>query len=134
MNTALPICVDDFGSEVYRCRYTDQLVWADIAFVVGATMPGVKARYVITPDARQAHRNSGIAFHDSEANCNTCRHLVRVRHAKCRSGFLRGRCAHPSPQLDASPYFNRMEGDVMVFHPDDPMHMPCYESRFSTTD
>ncbi len=127
-----PICTDDFGTSVFQCRYTSTLVWADSCVVVGATMPGVKARYVMAPTVRaaQAHRASGIAFHESEANCNTCRWLERVKHEK-NAGFLYGRCAGPAPRFESSPYFNRMQGDVMVFHPDDPMGMPCYESRFS---
>lgn len=126
-----PTCTDDYGTSVYRCRYTSSMVWADACEVIGSVVPGVKARYVIAPtiEARHAHKASGIAFHESERNCNTCLFLSRVPHAKS-AGFLHGRCTNAMAQVEASPYFNRMNGDVMVFHPDDPMHMPCYESRF----
>jgi hypothetical protein len=33
--------------------------------------------------------------------------------------------------LKEHPYRHLMNGDVMAFHPDDPMHMPCYESRYA---
>lgn len=129
--TQAPLCTDDFGTLVFRCRYTDGLVWANQALVVGATIPGVKARYVIadTSEARQQHRLSGISFHESEANCNTCAHLERVAHLK-NAGLLYGRCASPEAVRQASPYFARAMGDVMVFHPDDYMGMPCYKSRW----
>lgn len=125
------LCVDDFGCEVYECRYTKAPVWADIGVVIGPFAPGVKAKYIMHPDAKEAHRQSGINFHESEANCNTCTHLVRVQREKNRAGFLYGRCANPSGQPSKSPYANRQDGDVMVFHPDDPMHMPCYVSRWA---
>ena len=132
----LPVCIDDFGTSVYECRYTRALVWADSATVIGATMPGVKARYVMatTDQANAAHKASVIAFHESEENCNTCRFLERVQRDKSKAGFLFGRCKSATPQIEASPYFNLKEGDVMVFHPEDPMHMPCYVSRWDASN
>ena len=132
----LAVCTDDFGTLVFRCRYTEHLVWADVAIVIGATMPGVRARYVMaeTVEAKAAHKASGIAFHEIEANCNTCRFLERVKRDKNRAAFLYGRCTSAEPKFEASPHFNRREGDVMVFHPDDPMSMPCYVSRWETSN
>jgi hypothetical protein len=68
-------------------------------------------------------------------NCNTCRHLCRVKHEKNSAGFLYGRCASSSSNLDAHPYNHLMQDGIMAFHPDDLMGMPCYESRYlKTTD
>lgn len=132
----LPLCVDDFGTNVYACFYTGILVWADRAVVIGAIIPRVKTCYVIamTDEAKNAHKASGIAFHENEANCNTCRFLKRVKHNKNVAGFLYGRCTSSLPNIEANPYFNRMEGDVMMFHPEDPMNMPCYVPRWKTSN
>ena len=129
------VCVDDFGSNVYVCRYTKRLVWAEVARVVGAMLPGVKAHYVVedTIEGRAEHKQSGIWFHESEANCNTCANLERVTRPK-NAGFLYGRCkSGKSCNATDSPYTDRTRGEVICFHPDDPMHMPCYESRWAVT-
>lgn len=124
--------VDDFGDEVHRCRYTHVLVWPDQAGFVGALVPGVRAKYVVSKSAEATalHKASGISFQEAEANCNTCRWLKRVKHPK-RGGFLYGTCESPESRSDASPYHDRTEQGVLMFHPDDPMHMPCYTSRWS---
>ena len=126
------ICVDDYGVAVYRCHYTFDLVWADVAAFVGATLPGVRARYVVSPGniPLAAHKAQGIRFHESEANCNTCFHLGRVAHAKTPSKFMHGKCRAQHPHHESNPYFGRMDGEVMIFHPEDWMGMPCYQSRW----
>jgi hypothetical protein len=124
-----PICVDDFGNLVYSCCFTGVKVTPDQAISIGATLPGVKAQYFManTDEAREARKKSAILFHESERNCNTCSSLERVKHEKTPSGFLYGRC----PTVDSShPYSARQRGDIILFHPDDPMHMPCYTSRW----
>lgn len=131
----LPVCVDDFGMSVYLCRYTRTLVWADQALVIGGVMPGVKVSYVMaaTDEAKAAQKASSIAYHESEANCNTCHHLERVKRDKNKAGFLYGRCKSAESKIEASPYYSRTEGNVIVFHPDDPMLMPCYISRWEAS-
>lgn len=55
------------------------------------------------------------AYEACEASCNTCAKLARVQHPKNQAGWLVGTCAmKPSP---------------FSFHPEDPMFMPCWESR-----
>lgn len=126
-----PVCIDDFGIEVHECWHTKSLVWADKAVIVGAIIPGVKSSYIIAPGAGEdAHKESVKCFHESEANCNTCMHLERLKHTKTTSGFLHGKCKSEQKQFDAHPYKNRFDGDVMIFHPHDPMNMPCYKSRW----
>lgn len=130
------ICTDDYGQSVYRCRYTAAIVFADDAVVIGARIPGVRARLFIAPseEAKRAHKAEGIAFHEAEANCNTCRYLERVKHSREPAGFLFGRCRSRNGRPDVSHYADRARGDVMIFHPDDPMHMPCYASRWMVPD
>jgi hypothetical protein len=53
--------------------------------------------------------------------------LERVRHEKNSAGFLYGKCKG-IPNVAAHQY--PMAGEVMVFHPDDSMNMPCYVSRW----
>lgn len=71
---------------------------------------------LLTRDSSPASRQ---AYYEMEGNCNTCKHLERVGHAKSPHGFLQGRC-------QASPFCQMF---VMTFHPHDPMHMGCYEDR-----
>lgn len=128
------ICIDDFGNEVHRCFWTGKLVSADIAVITGGFMPGVKSQFIAHPDHHQAKRDSYIAFADiCERNCNTCKHLERAKQEKNRAGFLYGFCKSENSKKHTSPYADREKDGLMVFHPDDPMHMDCYESRFNQT-
>lgn len=112
---------------VYRCQYTEREVRFGDHVFLGAVVPQVRGAYVCRPDAKAAFRASRQAFNESEANCNTCRHLQRVPHEKSRAGFLYGRCE--CADLSAHPYASRIVNGVMPFHPDDFMGMPCYEAR-----
>ena len=111
------VCVDDFGTALYACRFTGRLVGGDAAQTCGAIVPGVRAVYVMadTDAARAAKKASEQAFHESEANCNTCQHLERVPHDKSKAGLLYGRCNRHGVSLD--------------FHPADPMNMQCHNLR-----
>lgn len=113
------------------CRYTGVSVPLSAAKIIGPVVPGVRARYYMadTDVAQAAHRAAGISFHESEANCNTCHHIEREKRDKRPDGFHFGRClsAHGRPDVGDSYY----DGDTMKFHPDDPMHKPCYESRWA---
>lgn len=124
------VCVDDYGNACYQCDYTGR-VTSEIE-MHGALVPGVKRKVPVsnTPEARSARKASAVAFHAMDANCNTCKHLVRVPHEKNSAGFLYGKCSNASGCPDKSPYASRQAGDVMLFHPDDWMGMPCYESRW----
>lgn len=124
-------CVDDFGCEVHKCRFTGVPVSVVEGVVVGATIPGVKTKHLManTPEAWAAKKQSDRWFAESEANCNTCKHLQRVAHEKSH-GFLQGRCTSDKQDVASLPY--KMRGDVMVFHPSDWMGMNCYEPRWNT--
>lgn len=121
-----PFVVDDYGDAVYFGRYTNQLCWPDESRYYGAIVPQVKACYVDLLAADAAHRASVALFNEYERNCNTCAKLVRVPHAKCRFGFLYGRC---SGSKESHPYLSRMRDGVFMFHAEDHMNMSCWEKR-----
>ena len=122
---------DDFGDVVYRCSQLGNLLWPDDVRWVGAIVPRVDVQSVIgrSAEAQSARRQSITWAREMDANCNTCRWLERVRHAKDNSGLLYGRCRNPAARLYAHPYRDRLDGDVFPFAPDDWQGMPCYEGR-----
>lgn len=119
------ICIDDFGNEVYKCHWTGILVSTADSVITGGFIPGVKGAYVAVKDHIDAMRESRSAYDEMESNCNTCKNLERVK-SNLRGGFLNGKCL-------SSPSFENMQyptiNGVMMFHPHDPMHMPCWEPR-----
>ena len=118
---------DDFGNEVHACCFTGLPVSITNGIIIGSIIPGVRAPRLManTPEAKAAKRFHDRAFHKSEANCNMCRHLERVKHEKNRAGFLFGRCKSPAKTAGQYPE----AAGVMQFHPDDPGLMPCWEAR-----
>lgn len=125
------LCVDNFGDGIYLCHHTNNIVHADDAVIVGAIVPSVNAKYVVLRGIGElAHKQSAQWFHESEANCNTCKHLVRVVHKKSKDGFLYGKCNSKTQDIELHQYRGEWVGDIMKFHPHDPMHMSCYDSRF----
>lgn len=110
------ICIDDFGNEVHKCHWTGQLVSIADAVITGGFMPGVKSKFIAIKDHRAAMKQSHRDFNDMDANCNTCKNLSRVNAEKSKHGFLYGTC-------------NIKTKEIMTFHPDDYMGMPCYEQR-----
>ena len=123
------VCIDDFGSAVYRCHATGELTVAENAAFTGPMIPGVSARYVVSKsdEAKAAMKLSRAEFDAMDANCNTCYNLARVKHSKSADGFLYGTCPHKDEH--PRPYAERDAGAVMMFHPSDPMLMPCHKLR-----
>lgn len=83
-------------------------------------IPGVKSS---PPSPEEAK-----AFHESERNCNTCAHLIRIKQPKQVSGLYAGGCnSHPVDH----PYPVGLNQDVwqIKFAPDDWMGMKCWEPR-----
>jgi hypothetical protein len=130
MNIPDTVFTDDYGVALYKCRYTGELVGGENAKIIGATVPGVKSKYVMSKSeaAKLAKIESDNDFHESEANCNTCRNLCRVPHNKIPGGFLTGKCINPKSEM--TPY-KASNTDLIMFHPNDPMHMPCYIPRWT---
>jgi len=114
-----PLCVDDRGVSVYACHVTGRHAWADDCELMPASTPGLREQHVCAPGTKAEQRALSRGFHEAEANCNTCAHLMRTKHAKCRHGFLEGACGK--------------DGHALRFHPDDPLHMACYVSRWDAT-
>jgi hypothetical protein len=124
---SVPVAYVD-GEAIYQCHWTGAWVRERDVIWTGSVVPGVKARYAAAPGFEDARQECVRLFHESERNCNTCNHLCRVFHNKNKAGFLYGTCN--KGRMDAHPYKHLMVDGVMAFHPDDPMHMPCYESRY----
>lgn len=122
------ICVDDFGSEVFKCRATGRLLFWPAYRVVGSLIPGVKSKEAVadTAEARLYLKLERKHFGEMEANCNTCSYLQRVSHSRCQAGFLQGICTKVDP-FDS--LMLRCEKGTLKFHPDDCMLMPCHNQR-----
>lgn len=120
-------CTDDFGEQVFAGRYSGALVKASECIAFGPVIPGVKSKYFDAKGTECLHKESKRLFNETDANCNTCKHLRRIDHAKNTAGFLYGKCLS---RIDESHPYKHLEKDgVMSFHPDDAMLMPCYEAR-----
>jgi len=65
--------------------------------------------------SRDEYLEMRAGYEACESSCNTCKHLERVPQPKDASGFMIARCAR----------FQR----ALRFHPSDPAHMECWESR-----
>ena len=109
-----PILNEPDADGLYTCQYTGLKVSREEAIFLGPCVPQVNGTYVCHPTALPFFKKSKRLFDESEANCNTCKHLVRVKHEPRKSGMLEGAC-HTNPKL--------------LFHPDDFMGMNCYEQR-----
>lgn len=112
------ICTDDFGTLWVKCRYTDKTISSLEGIYIGAIVPQVNGTYFCDKNAMSAFKEEKRLFDESEANCNTCKHLERIPHKKqSPSTIMTGICIH-------TPY--RIE---VKFHPDDWMGMKCWEAR-----
>jgi len=142
-------CID--GENIYSCWWTGKRVKESKMILTPPIMSNVKGMCPAAPGYEAARQESYIAFCDCEENCNTCKHLERVKHEKCRHGWLHGRCKstpinHPYIEKPRNWFFsflwtialfvrkifflNLFWKVPITFHPDDPMYMECYESRF----
>ncbi len=110
-----PLCVDDFGNLVYRCKYTQAIVTTDVAIFIGPCLPQLNGTYVCAPDAWPVFKKSARDFAEMDANCNTCRHLARNKPPKNPHAPWSGMCL--------------FSGKPTAFHPDDWMGMECWSAR-----
>lgn len=109
-----PILNKPNAEGLYECQYTGLKVSLKDAIFLGACTPQVNSTYVCHPTALLSFRKSKRIFDESEANCNTCKHLVRVKHEPRKDKQLQGSCKNHTD---------------LLFHPDDFMGMNCYEQR-----
>ncbi len=116
-----------------ECRYCKrQFADGELRRVVGATLPQAPIQFHAcepqTAECKSAQREHYAAFDAMDANCNTCRSLVRVPHAKRAGGILYGQCAQGMPP--DHPYASRVTAEgVFPFAPADHMGMKCWEPR-----
>jgi hypothetical protein len=109
------------------CHYTKGLITRKDAIVLGAVVPQAPVSYLCHPLSVQARKESVKQFNDSEQNCNTCKHLKRVKFDKAywkTSGLQPGECFNEHKK----PMYQR-EGNTVLFAPDDCMSQECYASR-----
>lgn len=129
----IPLCVDDFGELVYRCRHTDAPTWASRSYIVGSLIPGVGAKYMAALGTEHIQRQQAADFHEAEGNCNMCRHLRRLPKPKTADGILHGLCDRPGEPERRRAMQSMLPMDhTMRFHPHDPLHMPCWQARDSS--
>lgn len=127
-----PICTDDYGSQVFRCPYTHKTTHVSEGYaLVGAIMPNVAGSYICALDYKEAHKQSLAWFHESEANCNACRHFTREKSIKVKgraaiNSFMMGKCTRVTKTLTNNYYSEPM---YLKIYPQDPMHMSCWEKR-----
>ncbi len=119
-----PICCDDFGSMVFKCQYTDAYVLVEDAIFLGPVMPNVSGTYVCSKNSLDAYKASRSLFNETDANCNFCNNLVRIKHEKSKAGFLFGTC-----QKGIKEQIYPIKDNVIMFHPDDCLNFSCWESR-----
>lgn len=68
---------------------------------------------------------------DAAKNCNTCSNLERIEHTKNKFGFLQGRCLG-TPDIPTDLYGSpiiKQRKDIITFHPNDVLLMPCHKQR-----
>jgi hypothetical protein len=100
---------------------------------LASEVPQVKTtKPVYGEEGMRLRKESFRLFHANDANCNTCRHFVRVKadNAKgsnAESNFVYGNCSNPKKELDIIPY--KASGYEVMVHVADWMGMPCWEDR-----
>lgn len=119
-----PICVDNFGNEIYICHWTGKTVSVIDAVITGGFIPGHNTQFLSIKDNRKTMRNSRKLFDELEANCNTCKNLTRIK-SDDKHGFLYGVCENEISQHE----LYTSQNTIMTFHPNDPMHKVCWKSR-----
>ena len=129
-----PDGVDNYGDMYWKtCTETGvSPLFAAESRCVNAYVPGVRVVYVAHTSYTKAMEIQAVRdFYAFEANCNTCKHLIRVPQAikkRQSGGMLYGRCG--STPIN-HPYQSHMQDGIMAFPPDDHMNMSCYSLRWA---
>ena len=109
------------------CHYSAGLIVRKDSIVLGPVIPQAPMPYVCHPLANDARKRSIVLFNETEQNCNTCKYLQRVpfdRRSFSVSGLMPGICLHSNPE----PLYP-VDGNKIMFAPDDCMLQECYSSR-----
>lgn len=106
---------DENGFSV--CQYTKKSVRFGDHIFIGPVVPQADGTYICAKDAMPFFRAAGKEFHAVDRNCNTCRHLIRVKHDRREDGMQPISCAD-----------GKFSG-VLMNHPDDCTGMECWKRR-----
>lgn len=108
---------DNDGDILITGFYTKEVLKLKDAIKCGPLIPKLPSYCLDKRGYENARKLAYRKFCDiSERNCNTCKNLKRIK-TPSNQEFLQGECLkHPELKL--------------CFHPDDSMHMECYESRW----
>mgnify|MGYP000152000112 CR=1 FL=1 len=132
------IITDDFGDVIY-IHYTSIYHKDSILYyikgnitqyngtVVGSIIPNLNTKSLIFKSELNNHKISIKEFNEFERNCNTCANLIRIKHEKCTSGLLKGKCN--GSKISSFKYPLIIKNDEIHFYPQDYMDMICYTSR-----
>lgn len=119
--------VDDYGMAWYKCHASQKHIPANEVIIFGALIPNLNVQYYYHNSMKEYRKIQVREFNEFERNCNTCKHLVRVKHAKDTLGFLYGKCSGNGNMLHPLVYNSSLNN--LKFHPDDHMDMICYGAR-----
>jgi len=128
LNEKNPILfIDNYGIAWYKCHASQKPIPATEVIIFGSLIPNLNVKYYYHNSMREYRKIQVKEFNEFEGNCNTCKHLVRVKHPKDINGFLYGKCNGNGDMLHPLLYNSSL--DNLKFHPDDHMDMKCYGAR-----
>lgn len=120
--------VDDYGIAWYKCHAMHKPIPATEVIIYGSLIPNLNIQYYYHNSMKEYRKIQIREFNEFERNCNTCKHLIRVKHPKNSQGFLFGKCSSNESDIN-NPLLYGSTKDNLMFHPDDHMNMLCYEPR-----
>lgn len=123
--------------DLYKCRYSGQLAVEKHMRFIAPIMPQCPASEAVHATLKQdvikTERKASLqAFNEMDANCNACKHFVRMwadnkKGSNAASNFVYGNCSSQNGRPDLIGL--KREGFQIMVHVADCMNMPCWESR-----
>lgn len=129
--------VDDYGDIVFKkCPRTGHgPFWVSEGRLIPPEIPTVKGMtFVHNSYTKEMQKYDKALFDDLDANCNTCKYLIRMPNNKF--GEMQGKCASV-PDDGGNGWFRLMpipDDGVFSFHPTDFMGLKCYSNRYYDKD
>jgi hypothetical protein len=121
---------------LYRCKYSGRVAiekWMKFVSPVLPQCPTAEPVHkTLDQELIKAKRKESIdAFNEMDANCNTCKHFVRLKADNAKgsnsaSNFVYGNCSN-NGQIELIPY--KRDGYQIMVHVADYLGMPCWEKR-----
>ncbi len=112
------VATDEYNMLYFKCWQSGRFICESDLMIVGGNIPNSNCKFPIHKESILIYKDSCKLFEISEANCNTCKFLQRIKHEKSTDGFLKGKCTK--------------KGIDLKFHPNDPMwyiNNDCYIHR-----